>query len=245
MSMTSLHNDDVPEGVQPLMGVAFSDLGRQLVLCRLPCAIAISQRVLEQKPIDAPSWQRLAADSCGRVESLQRLLLHADIGRLRSVLAHEERFVHRLSDYQVREAVAHLVQRGVVGLFERVGARGMAGAAPAPLRAAAVSQARRTATLPSSAAAFPARDPSPAPSTSPAPTRLTAPVRHWIAIELVGEDGRAVADEAYSVRLPGGRLVEGRLDSRGSARIEDIESAGQCRVSFPDLDGAAWEVAAQ
>ena len=181
MSMTPLQNDDAPESVRAPMGVAFSDLGRRLVLCRLPCTGATARRLPGQAPGDAPSWQPLAADSCGRTGPLQGLLEHADIWHLRTLLTHEEGFVHRLDDHRVRAAVAHLVERGVLGLFERVEARGRAVAASAAPPAAARSQARPAGPPPSSAAAPSGGRPSPAP----------APARPAEAMEAFDQEAQA------------------------------------------------------
>lgn len=69
----------------------------------------------------------------------------------------------------------------------------------------------------------------------------TAEKRHWIEIELVGEDDKPIPNEAYRLRLPDGRLVEGFLDSNGFARIAELPKGGACEVCFPQLDGAAWD----
>lgn len=61
----------------------------------------------------------------------------------------------------------------------------------------------------------------------------------WIAIELVGEDGRPIPYQRYSVTLPDGTSREGQLDNTGKATERGIP-AGQCGVSFPDLDQATW-----
>jgi hypothetical protein len=63
---------------------------------------------------------------------------------------------------------------------------------------------------------------------------------HWVEIELVGDDGAPVADAAYAIELPDGRVQRGKLDARGLARIAQL-GAGTCRVSFPDLDGGAYK----
>ncbi len=61
-----------------------------------------------------------------------------------------------------------------------------------------------------------------------------------IELELVGEDGAPIAGAAYRVVLPDGRVIEGALDRRGTARVEAIPR-GVCSVSFPELDRDAWE----
>jgi hypothetical protein len=67
----------------------------------------------------------------------------------------------------------------------------------------------------------------------PAPT-------HWLEIELVGEDGSAIPSVEYVAELPNGDKARGFLDDQGYGRIDGIESAGSCKVGFPDLDGEAW-----
>jgi hypothetical protein len=57
----------------------------------------------------------------------------------------------------------------------------------------------------------------------------------WIAIELVGEDDRPIANERYAIVLPDGSERQGTTDARGRARIDAIPS-GTCDICFPDLD---------
>ena len=64
--------------------------------------------------------------------------------------------------------------------------------------------------------------------------------RHWIEIELVGEDDHPIPNEKYKVILPDGSSKEGELDQNGWARIED-DPAGECEISFPKLDKESWE----
>lgn len=65
---------------------------------------------------------------------------------------------------------------------------------------------------------------------------------HWLEIELLDDAGRPVAHEPYRVTLPGGQVVAGFLDANGRERLDSIPDAGECQVSFPQLDDAAWEV---
>ena len=62
----------------------------------------------------------------------------------------------------------------------------------------------------------------------------------WIEIELVGEDFRGIPNELYKITLPDGKVREGKLDSRGRARLEGMDP-GKCKVEFPNLDKDAWE----
>lgn len=61
----------------------------------------------------------------------------------------------------------------------------------------------------------------------------------WITIQMVGEDDEPIVGERYRITLPDGSVHEGRLDGEGLARFRGIE-AGQCEVTFPDLDQEAW-----
>jgi hypothetical protein len=65
---------------------------------------------------------------------------------------------------------------------------------------------------------------------------------HWIEIALVGEDGAPLGGIAYRVTLPDGEtVVEGVLDSGGKARVDGLTEAGECSVSFHEIDEEAWE----
>ena len=81
------------------------------------------------------------------------------------------------------------------------------------------------------------RDPAPGDGlVKPCP--LNTPT-HWLEIELVDEDGVAVADEEFRVVLPSGEAVRGFLDQTGFQRFGPVEDAGQCQVSFPGRDERA------
>ena len=62
---------------------------------------------------------------------------------------------------------------------------------------------------------------------------------HYIEIELLDEDGKPVADEAYFVELPDGSTKSGRTDAKGFARIDGVDP-GTAKVSFPDLDKKSY-----
>ncbi len=63
---------------------------------------------------------------------------------------------------------------------------------------------------------------------------------HVVALELVDQDGLAVAGAIYRLTLPDGEVVEGRLDGRGTARVSGLPSAAPCQVCFPELDAESW-----
>jgi len=65
---------------------------------------------------------------------------------------------------------------------------------------------------------------------------------HWIEVELVGEDGVGISGVEYLVVTVDGREHSGVTDAKGVGRLQDI-LAGQCRISFPQLDKDAWRAA--
>ena len=64
-------------------------------------------------------------------------------------------------------------------------------------------------------------------------------LRTWIEVQLIDEADQPVAYEKYAITLPGGRVVEGRLNDAGLVRLEGIPP-GICQVTFPKLDQDAW-----
>jgi hypothetical protein len=66
---------------------------------------------------------------------------------------------------------------------------------------------------------------------------------HWIEIEMVDEEDQPVSGERYVIVLPNGRAIQGFLDSKGQARVDGVEDAGNCQVLFPELDLEAWQPA--
>ncbi|WP_165704060.1 hypothetical protein [Enhygromyxa salina] len=63
---------------------------------------------------------------------------------------------------------------------------------------------------------------------------------HWVEILLVGEDDVGIAGAECEVTLATGKVVRRRTDRHGIVRIEGITSAANCKVSFPQIDEAAW-----
>jgi hypothetical protein len=64
---------------------------------------------------------------------------------------------------------------------------------------------------------------------------------HWVEVELVGANNKPIAYERYSINLPTGSASEGRLDASGWIRIDGITAAGNCQITFPDLDAKVWK----
>jgi hypothetical protein len=75
------------------------------------------------------------------------------------------------------------------------------------------------------------------------PSQLAKMVqKHWVAIELVDEDGNGVEGISYSIITPDNLEYTGMTDANGLARIDNIP-AGQCKISFPELDKDAYKAA--
>lgn len=72
---------------------------------------------------------------------------------------------------------------------------------------------------------------------APAPKPKTE--KTWIEIALVDDAGDPVAGEAYEIVLPDGSKRSGKLDAKGTARVEGIDP-GTCKVLFPGFDGREW-----
>jgi hypothetical protein len=76
-----------------------------------------------------------------------------------------------------------------------------------------------------------------APLTPSQIAKIIAP--HWIEIVLVDEDGVGVANQKYSIVTPDQQEYTGVTDANGFARLDSIV-AGQCKITFTDLDRDAW-----
>ena len=64
--------------------------------------------------------------------------------------------------------------------------------------------------------------------------------KSWVKIKLVDEAGKPVPGVRYRVTTPGGRVASGSLNKEGKAEVKGIDP-GNCQITFPDLDQAAWE----
>lgn len=62
--------------------------------------------------------------------------------------------------------------------------------------------------------------------------------KSWIKIELLDAQGNPVPNQPYKVTLPNGKVVTGKLNQNGSARLEDVDP-GKCKVVFQELDKIA------
>jgi uncharacterized protein (DUF2345 family) len=62
-----------------------------------------------------------------------------------------------------------------------------------------------------------------------------------LEIHLIDNDDNPVAGEPYRVTTAKGRVIKGNLDADGKADIR-LPQPGECKVSFPKLDGALWEL---
>jgi hypothetical protein len=62
--------------------------------------------------------------------------------------------------------------------------------------------------------------------------------RTWVQFKLIDENGDPVPSVAYTVKLPDGSMQEGKLDSQGLVRFDNIDP-GQCEITFTEIDGNA------
>ena len=63
---------------------------------------------------------------------------------------------------------------------------------------------------------------------------------HWIALVLTDTEGNPMPNEPYQLKLPDGRIVEGRLDNKGKAKHDGIQE-GNCEVCYPNIDENDWQ----
>jgi hypothetical protein len=69
---------------------------------------------------------------------------------------------------------------------------------------------------------------------APCPLKKT-----WIEVQLLDQDQNPVPNAKYRLRLPDASISDGNLNDQGMVRIDGI-IAGQCDISFPDIDGREW-----
>jgi hypothetical protein len=58
---------------------------------------------------------------------------------------------------------------------------------------------------------------------------------HWVGIELKDDDGNPVPKEVYKVKFSDGKVITGRLDEEGKAKVERLLAGGECEVTFPRI----------
>jgi uncharacterized protein (DUF2345 family) len=77
------------------------------------------------------------------------------------------------------------------------------------------------------------------------PAALVKPAQsmHWVEVELLDESGAAIANAWCEITLPDGEVVRRKTDATGRIRLTRLASAGDCRISFVELDAAAWHAA--
>jgi uncharacterized protein (DUF2345 family) len=76
--------------------------------------------------------------------------------------------------------------------------------------------------------------------TQAVPSKLKT-TNHWIEVELLGEDGGAIAGERCEITLPDGQVLRRKTDASGLVRVPRIAAAGDCEIRFPDIDAGAIE----
>ncbi len=62
------------------------------------------------------------------------------------------------------------------------------------------------------------------------------PELHWVEITFHDADGNPLADAQVEIERPDGVTHEGRTNGAGVLRVSDISMAGECKVSFPELE---------
>lgn len=135
----------------------------------------------------------------------------------------------------------------VVGTLTRINSGGAAGsatpvalAAPeAPVEAdkvqPGVDKTYSPATLQAAAIEPPPSDFAPVEVVPPEPVTTS-----WIELEMVDEEGQPWRGEHYEITLPDGRVLKGRLNDEGQARV-GLPRNEAVQVAFPNLDTEAWE----
>lgn len=185
-------------------------------------------------------WRPVSFSNCNDVLTyLSYRSNSSDFERnLRSCLAGEVYDVSRISHDQLLMALASSLVGGRLYLYENSFLPQIQ--SPLEMHGNGDVQKERSGAG-SSASSGPAKYPvrAAAPVTrSYSPAK--AQVKHWIEIELRGEDFSPVAGEQFKVRLPNHAFVEGYLDKNGLGRIDDIVEPGDCAISFTRLDQDAW-----
>lgn len=65
---------------------------------------------------------------------------------------------------------------------------------------------------------------------------------HWIGVRLFDDNGQPLAGERYLITMPDGtHVAKGKTNKNGEVEVRGIDP-GSCSITFPDLDGATWDV---
>lgn len=62
------------------------------------------------------------------------------------------------------------------------------------------------------------------------------PELHWVEITFHDADGNPLTDAQVKIERPDGVTHEGRTNGAGVLRVSEISVAGECKVSFPELE---------
>jgi hypothetical protein len=69
--------------------------------------------------------------------------------------------------------------------------------------------------------------------------KVAKELKTWVEMEVVDDDGRPMAGEAFTCMLPDGTIHQGSLDKNGRVRFDAIDP-GNCAFSLPSLHGPDW-----
>ena len=174
---------------------------------------------------------KVTFDDASQVEHFVRRHFRGsgEMHRLRALLVSQRPLAHRLPDEEVLRQLCKQLHNGHLCAYL------------CPHVPKAVTRPPETHTAwaeasPVGATARTVKKPAATPLEPAAPA-----LKHWLEIELVGEDDKPIPGEAYRVKLPDGTTVSGHLDNEGFARLDQLDEQGECEVCFPNLDKAAWE----
>jgi len=62
------------------------------------------------------------------------------------------------------------------------------------------------------------------------------PELHWVEITFHDADGNPLDDAQVKIERPDGVTHEGRTNAAGVLRVSEISVAGECKISFPELE---------
>ncbi|MCZ6678718.1 MAG: type VI secretion system tip protein TssI/VgrG, partial [Candidatus Poribacteria bacterium] len=63
----------------------------------------------------------------------------------------------------------------------------------------------------------------------------------YIEIELLDEEDKPVTGERFWLKLPDGKIAQGRTDELGIAKVAGLKEEDGYKICFPDLDKDMWE----